>query len=374
LTNGFFDFTIKISLRTSSFCSEDFLKSVFMPKKPTFRDIAKQADVALSTVSQALNNRPGVSDETRQRVLEVATQLGYRQRIAADTVISPQLNTITLLTKRMNGGPVQINPFYSYVLAGAERECQRHNISLIYANIEVDEDSRAISLPASVLNQRASGAIIVGAFLEETIIEINRQAGQNIVLIDAYTSGKSAYDSVLIDNVNGAFEAVSHLIDCGHSHIGLIGSHPHSHPSILERREGYLKALRTHGIPNSYIEDSLLERDSAFEATLRLLQKNPAITGVFACNDNVAVGVINAAQKLGRNVPKDISVVGFDDIDLAREITPNLTTIHVDKALLGVMAVRMLRDRAESPGRPALTTILSTRLIARDSVQQLIHE
>lgn len=343
-----------------------------MVKHPTFRDIARQADVALSTVSQVLNNRPGVALETRQRVLEAATELGYRQRIVGDSVISPNLNTIALLTKRHNGDPVHINPFYSYVLAGAERECQRHNIGLLYTSIEVDENSRALRLPASILDQRVDGVIIVGTFLEETISDISRQAGQNIVLVDAYTSGKTSYDGVLIDNFNGAFNAVSYLIENGHRHIGLIGSHSHSYPSILERRKGYVKALQAHGIQTTYIEDCLLERADAFDATLRLLIRAPEITAIFACNDNVAIGVMNAVQKLGLGVPEDVSVAGFDDIDLAQEVTPTLTTVHVDKVLLGVMAVRMLKDRAESPERPVLTTTLSTQLIVRESVRQLI--
>jgi LacI family transcriptional regulator len=374
LTKSSLESNIKIVCEQVRFVRENSKPlQIFMAKKTTFRDIAKQADVALSTVSQVLNNRPGVSQETRLRVLEVASELGYRQRIAIDSVISPRLNTIALLTKRHNGEPVRINPFYSYALAGAERECQRHNIGLMYANIEVDEDSRALTLPTSLLDQRVDGIIIVGTFLEETISEITRYTGHNVVLIDAYTSGKNSHDSVLIDNLNGAFNAVSYLIDNGHQHIGLIGSHARSHPSILERRDGYLKALQAHQIDHTYIEDSVLERASAYEATVRLMNRAPEITAIFACNDNVAIGVMNAVQKMGLSVPEDVSVVGFDDIDLAQEVTPPLTTVHVDKVLLGVMAVRMLKDRTESPERPALTTTLSTQLIVRDSVRKLIN-
>ena len=343
-----------------------------MAKGPTFRDIAREADVALSTVSQVLNNKPGVSNETRQRVLAAAAELGYRKRIVSGSVISPYLNTIALLTKRLNDEPVHINPFYSYVLAGAERECQRHSIGLMYANIEVDENSHALSLPTSILDQRVDGVIIVGAFLETTISQIARQAGQNIALIDAYTSGKASYDSVLIDNENGAYDAVSYVIENGHQHIGLIGSHANAYPSIYERRRGYLRALHTHGIRATYIEDSLLERPDAYEATLRLLERAPQVTAIFACNDNVAIGVMNAAQHMGRRVPDDLSVIGFDDIDMAKETNPPLTTVHVDKGLLGVMAVRMLKDRAEQPERTVLTTTVSTQLVIRDSVRELI--
>jgi LacI family transcriptional regulator len=347
---------------------------MFMARKPTFRDIARHADVALSTVSQVLNNKPGVSSETRQRVLEAAAELGYRQRVLTDSVISPHLSTIALLTKRCNESLVDINPFYSYILAGAERECQRHNIGLMFASIEVDENSRALGMPTSVFEQRVDGVIVVGAFLEETISEISRHVGQNIVLVDAYIAGRSLYDSVLIDNTNGAFDAVSYLIANGHRHIGLIGSHPGSYPSILQRRDGYLHALQTHGIPDIYIEDSLLDRFNAQDATLRLLRRAPEITAIFACNDDVAIGVMNAVKELGLEVPEHVSIVGFDDIDLAEQVYPMLTTVYVDKVLMGITAVRLLRDRAASPERSALTTTLSTQLVVRQSMRQLISK
>jgi LacI family transcriptional regulator len=265
---------------------------------------------------------------------------------------------------------LQVNPFYSYVLAGVERECQRHNISLMYANVEVDEHNRALSLPAMLLDQRVDGVIIFGAFLEETILDISRRAGQNIILVDAYTSGQNTFDSVLIDNYTGAITAVEYLISQGHRHIGLVGSGPNAYPSIAERREGYLTALRRHGL-TPYIEDGALDRVDAIQATMRLMSRAPQITAIFGCNDNVAIGAMSALTHVGRRVPHDVSVIGFDDIDLAQETTPTLTSIHVDKVLMGAMALRMLRDRAESPDRSVVKTTITTQLMVRDSVRAL---
>lgn len=342
-----------------------------MAKKPTLRDIAQQADVALSTVSQVLNNKPGVSTDLRKHVLAVASELGYRQKITVDAPLGSQLEVVGILTKRSNGERLEVNPFYSYVLAGAERECQRHNISLMYANVEVDETNHALSLPAMLLDQRVDGVIVVGAFLEETILDISRRSGQNIILVDAYTTGQNTFDSVLIDNYNGAKMAVEHLIGLGHRHIGLIGSNPNSYPSIYERRGGYLAALRRYDLPTEYIEEGLLDRPDAMQATMRLVNRVPQLTAIFACNDHVAIGVINALNHIGRHVPDDISVIGFDDIDLAQEITPTLTSIHVDKVLMGAMAMRMLRDRAESPDRSVVKTTITTQLIIRESVRAI---
>jgi LacI family transcriptional regulator len=342
-----------------------------MAKNPTLRDIAAKADVALSTVSQVLNNKANVSPEMRERVLQAATELGYRQKVVTNSPIVPNLSTVGLLTKRRNGDPLTVNPFYSYVIAGVERECQRHNINLMYANVEVDERNHTLNWPSMLLNELVEGVIIVGAFLEEAIADISRRTERNVVLVDAYTSDENAFDSVLIDNFNGAFSAVSHLIQKGHRHIGLIGSNRESYPSVSERRRGYLAALAQHRIQDQYIEEGILDRADAFEATIRLLRRSPQITAIFACNDNTAIGVMNAVRHLGLSVPDDVSVVGFDDIDLAQEVMPALTTVHVDKVLMGTMALRMLRDRIEDPERAAITTLVTTQLISRESVRTL---
>jgi LacI family transcriptional regulator len=176
---------------------------------------------------------------------------------------------------------------------------------------------------------------------------------------------------VVIDNINSAYAAVTYLIEHGHTRIGLIGSMPDGYPSIRERRKGYMRALKHNNILETYIEDSLLNREGGYNATCALLRRAPEITAIFACNDEVAMGVLNAAREMGRTVPDDLSLIGFDDIDLAQEAKPALTTIHVDKVLLGVLAVRHLKDRAEEPGRPAIVTAISTQLIVRESVRPL---
>jgi LacI family transcriptional regulator len=341
-----------------------------MARRTTLREIATAAGVSVSTVSQALNNRPGVSANVRQNVLETAAALGYRPR-PADVLEFTRLRTVGLVTKRRNDGPISLNPFYAPILAGAEQECQRQHIALMYSSIEVDEDSCALNWPPMLLEQRVDGLIVVGAFLPETIADIGRQVGTRMVLVDAYASSDEPIDSIVTDNRNGARTAVEYLIGQGHRHIGLIGSHAHSYPSIRERRAGFIEALTARGLSLTGIEDGLLERQDAFEATLRLLGRAPAVTAIFACNDNSAAGVLHAIQRLGLSCPDDVSVVGFDDIELAQALTPTLTTVHTDKVLMGVLAVRNLRDRAESPDRPALTTQLSTRLIVRGSVRAL---
>ncbi|MBI5928004.1 MAG: LacI family DNA-binding transcriptional regulator [Chloroflexi bacterium] len=336
-----------------------------MASRPKLTEVAELAGVSIGTASQALNNKIGVAPETRQRVLEAAQKLGYLQY--SPSRFNPNISTVGVLMKHPKDDPDIVNPFYSYVLAGAERECQRHNLSLMYASIEVDEFSRALSWPPMLSEQQVDGLLIVGAFLEPTISQISEQAGLPIVLVDGYAYNNDC-DRVVTDNVNGAFAAVNYLIDQGHRHIGLIGSDANAYPSIRERRKGYTRALKTHEISKQYIEDSILERESAYAATVRLLERAPQITAIFACNDDTAIACMKAAREMGRRLPDDLSVIGFDDIDLAQEIVPTLTTIHVDKLLMGAMGVRHLVDRVRDPERASLTTSLGTQLIIRESV------
>lgn len=339
-------------------------------EKPTLRAVAQLAGVSLGTASQALSNKPNVLPETRAKVLEAAAALGYQPQTRVQLPAAVNLSTMGLLMKSDDGGHSAFNPFYSYILAGVERECQRQNITLMYAHLETDSDNRALSWPPMLSDQRLDGLIIVGTFLEATIAEISRKSSQAIVLVDAYAPGQN-FDSIVTDNVNSAQTAVEYLISQGHRHIGLVGSTADSYPSIRERRKGYTRALKENGINDIYIEDSSLNRDGGYEATLKLLRRAPQITAIFGCNDNAASGAISAAYTLGLKVPDDLSVVGFDDIDLAQELIPALTTMHVDKVLMGALAVRQLRERAENPLRPALTIALSTQLIVRQSVRDI---
>jgi len=340
--------------------------------RPTIRDIAAFTGYSLGTVSQALNRKPGVAPETRTHVFEAAQKLGYPLKPSLSSHPNRELRTVGLVIKQDPDLFYAINPFYSYVLAGAERECQRMGINLMFASIEVDGYNRVTQWPAMLFSNDIDGLIIVGTFLEDSIAQINAQADL-VVLVDAYAPGLQV-DSIVTDNLNGALSAVNYLIGAGHTRIGLIGSTPDAYPSIRERRKGYTRALKQAGIHSTYIADGPLTRAGGYEAALRLLRRAPEITAIFACNDDVAIGCMTAAQELKLKIPDDLSIVGFDDIDLAQEVSPPLTTVQVNKTLMGTLAVRHLCDQAELEHRVSLTTAISTRLIVRDSVRILKKE
>jgi DNA-binding LacI/PurR family transcriptional regulator len=337
-----------------------------MASTAKLRDVAVMAGVSIGTASQALNNRPNVSPETRARVFDAAITLGYFKD-SRNNHAENSISVIGMLTKHDYGEEVTVNPFYSHVERGVEKECRKRNIGLMYSAIEVDLKNRPVIWPSMVNEQRIDGLLLIGTFIEDTIEHIQRYVNIPIVLIDSYAF-HLPFDSVLIDNVEGATCAVNHLIGLGHKHIGLIGSNPESHPGVFERRIGYQKTIQKAGIPNTYIEDCELNRESAYQAVQKLLQRNPQITAIFSVNDDSAIGVMNAIRDLGLSIPGDISVIGFDNIDVAKEIAPTLSSIHVHKSWLGILGVRSLIDRILNPEQPRVITIVTTQLIVRDSV------
>jgi DNA-binding LacI/PurR family transcriptional regulator len=336
-----------------------------MPKQVKLNDVARLAGVSLGTASQALNQRSNVSEETRARVLEAALGLGYLKEVVK-TLQTQAISVVGMLTKHDINLQTTVNAFYSQVQAGVEQACRDYGLSLMVSAIEVDRQNRPVMLPTMIKEQHPDGLLFVGTFLDDTIASIYKDLDIPIVLIDSYAP-HLPYDSVVTDNRQGTLLAVNHLVEQGHTCIGLIGSFENSAPSILERRAAYLEAVRLHSL-KPYVEDSDLLKATGYASTKRLLEHSPEVTAIFACNDEVATGVLQAARELGRSVPNNLSVIGFDNVDYAAELYPPLTTVHVHKTWMGRLGVRMLVERTKHLDQPQMTCSLATKLVLRDSV------
>jgi len=337
-------------------------------ERVTMARIAELSGVSLSTVSLVLRGRPGVGPETRQRVLEVARELGYLPpKLTAP--YAPPLSSVGLILKSDPGYVPQPNKFYSQVVAGIEEACRRQGINLLYATLPVDEDSYPLDLPRILTEEDSTGGLLlVGAFLNEALRQVMDRHSVPVVLVDAYAAG-GTYDAVVSDNLSGAYQAVTYLIRQGHRHIGLVGYHPSAYPSIEERRNGYQQALADQGISDQYVaECHIVNPEEIAAATAELLRSHPGLTAIFGVNDDVAVAVMEAARQAGRRIPEDLSVVGFDDIELAGCVSPPLTTVHVDKVGMGRLAVQLLANRAEHPEASPVKAFICPRLIERHSV------
>ncbi len=341
----------------------------------TLNQVAKLAGVSMGTASQALNNNSKVSPETRSRVLDAARTLGYPIKANnGNGVVRTSISVVGMVAKHDVDAPAMVNPFYSHIYSGVEAECRRRGLSLMYSDIEVGESNHPIGWPVMLEKQHIDGLILVGTFIEDTLGFIEERVKNfPTVLIDSYAK-RLSFDSVLTSNFQGAEQAIEHLVGLGHTCIGLVGSYVSSPPSILERREGVVQTLKRLGLYNErYIEDSDLFRAAGHDATLRLLRRCPEVTAIMACNDDTATGVYQAGRELQLKIPEDLSVVGFDNINLSSELTPPLTTIHVHKAWMGVLGVQLLLERAQYPEKPQVNVLVSTRLLVRESTASPKH-
>jgi LacI family transcriptional regulator len=344
-------------------------KSEF-PKRVTLSDIAEKSNVSLTTVSLVLRNKAGatIPSETRQRVLETARDLGYHLKVPLDA--RRAVNQIGILLRAREDDLPLANPFYSHILAGIEAACRQNRFNLLSATLPVDDDNYPLERPRLLDGEHVDGLLLVGTFVDRTLDHLLGEKSVPTVLVDAY-SESTAYDAVVTENYQGAYQAVSYLIEHGHCHIGIVASLPRAYPSIRERRRGYVEALQEHQVANTYFADCHLRREEAFAVTTHLLTQNPQITALFGVNDDMAIAAMRAAQTLGKRVPQDISIMGFDDIDLAHLTIPALTTMQVDKINLGRTAVQTLINRVQAPDSPRVTVALRTRLIERQSVQDI---
>lgn len=336
------------------------------PQQPTLKEIAEIAGVSVGTVSAALNDRPTVAPETRARVMDVAVSLGYVVKFKPHQPGVAKIETIGLLIKHDFGLVWDTNPFYSRIQLGVTNTCQRYNINLMVANIEVDASNHPVQWPAMINQQQIDGLIMAGAFIDDTVQMVQRKSELPIVLVDSYAPNLRC-DSVVTDNIGGARKAVTHLIEQGHTRIGLAGWNPLSPPSIHQRKRGYLEALSENGL-KPFIAETELSRAGGQMAAWKLLESEQSVTALFCCNDETAIGALSAIREMGLSIPRDVSVIGFDNIDLAGETTPPLTTIHVHKSWMGSLGVQALIERVRNPLQPKITTVLATDLIIRETV------
>lgn len=330
-------------------------------------DIAQASGVSLTAVSLALSDKPGISQETRARVIEVARSLGYRFRSPISSAPVKAIKTIGLLVKAGTNDEPQANHFYSHVIAGIESTCRQMGINLMYANLPVDADNVPVEVPALLEKGDVDGMLLIGVFVDEPLILALETRRCPVVLIDSYAE-KRVFNSVVSDNIYGAYQATEYLINKGHRQIGFIGGHDRAYPSFRDRRVGYRRALADHNITCSYFANCSHNRAEIAAAAVDLMQKNPRITGIVAVNDETAISVMYALIENGIRVPQAVSVVGFDDIFLAENVVPSLSTMHVNKQSMGRMAVQLLINQVYQADGGYVTSVFRPTLVERNSV------
>jgi LacI family transcriptional regulator len=325
----------------------------------SLKDIAQQAGVDPSTVSRVLNGDAiSVRPETRARILKVAEQLDYVPNAVARSLRTRRSRTLALLV------PDIANPFFPEVIYGAEGAARRAGYHIIVGNTDESYDNE-LEYVEVLRAQRVDGMILATAFTEDRLVPVLSRKRVPFVLVNRAVSGTTQY--VAVDDRGLAMTAVRHLADLGHRRIAHITG-PLFTATGIGRFHGYRQALNELDLPfrTEYVREGNFRLENGYEEARALLSLPDPPTAVFAANDLVALGVMEAVRDAGLRVPEDVSVVGVNDIPLVSHLTPPLTTVHVPTREMGAAAVDMLL--ALLAGRfPSAPTILPVSLVVRGS-------
>ena len=335
--------------------------------KVTITDIAEIAGVSVATVSRVINNKSkGVSDATRERIWKIIEEHDFQPSAVARGLVTKSSNIIGLII------PDITNPFYPVLAKGVEDVAAERGYNTILCDGGNNPDKEAAHL--NFLNEHYVSGIIYNNFREispSTLGIINRSKLPT-VFVDSKMEVKKA-QNVYIDNRSAMKEVMYYLYSQGHRRIAFL-SGPNDSYSSLRRFEGYMDALKELDIPFdadlvAYGNYVATEAETAFQ---RLIDKGKDFTAVACCNDIMAIGVYDRCEKLGLNIPEDVSVVGFDDIDIARMLRPKLTTMHQSNYEMGRTCATMLIDTLEGKSSDDMKkVIMDTELKIRDSVKKL---
>ncbi|MEK7824107.1 MAG: LacI family DNA-binding transcriptional regulator [Candidatus Eisenbacteria bacterium] len=324
----------------------------------TIRDVARASKVSVATVSRVFNESPRVTESTRLRVVTAASRLGYWPNGTARSLITNRTHAIGVLLPDLHG------EFFSEVIRGIDSAARERQLHLLLSSFNSTPDDLMSAL--RTVRGRVDGLIVMSPDLDASVALQPGSGGPPTVLLNPEVEVPGC-DSLSIANFEGAHAMVGHLLRLGHRRVAMIRG-PERNIDARQRLEGYRAALREAGLPpaGDLVLDGDFTEHSGYEAARGLLRHALRPTAVFVANDHMAIGVLGALQDAGVRVPLDMAVTGFDDIPLARYLTPPLTTVHVDMLQLGRRAVHLLLDRPE-PASDARHAVLPTTLVVRSS-------
>jgi LacI family transcriptional regulator len=335
----------------------------------TAKELAKKLNISAAAVSMALNNKPGVSNATRRKVLDVAEQHGFDFSKLADKHTLE--GSIYFVLYKKHGAVVADTPFFSSLSDGISVECAHQNYKLKISYVFEDDDTIHRQIE-DIQFSDCIGIILLGTEMVPENLKLFLDLPVPVVLLDA-NFDLSACNSVVINNIQGAYLATSYLIREQKQQPGYLkSSYPIS--NFAERADGFYKAIRQAGMPTrqSIVHQLSPSLEGAYSDMLEILKNNEEIaTCYFADNDLIAVGAMKAFKEMGIDIPKDVGIVGFDNIPISSVVDPGLSTIDVPKQYFGRVAVQRLVQILHEPGLPPTITQISTTLIQRNSVSRL---
>ncbi|MDB5076065.1 MAG: transcriptional regulator, LacI family [Chloroflexi bacterium] len=325
------------------------------------KDVARLAGVSTGTVSRALNKRGRIAPATRERILRIVEQTGFVRNASALSLVGSRTGIVEVVVTSV------IDEYFGQVILGINQALRPAGYSILL-RLHVPDEERERYYAGQLSRRTADGALlIVPKHVNEGELLRQYQRGYPLVVVD-HRSGDPAVPSVSASHYEGARQAVAHLLELGHRHIAIITGDLSEH-SGRERLRGYREALAQVGMPRS--GEDVVEGDyspgSGADAMRRLLRQAAPPTAVFACNDHMARAALDVIKEAGLAIPRDISIVGFDDFPFAAATTPPLTTVRQPLDDIGRVAATMLLDLID--GQPLADTHvrLQTALVLRST-------
>ncbi|KZL89142.1 LacI family DNA-binding transcriptional regulator [Clostridium magnum] len=331
----------------------------------SIKEVAKLANTSITTVSRVINNTGYVKEETKERILDAIKELDYKPLERTD--IRKETKAIGLIVPNIE------NPFFGKMARHISKVANSYNYNLLLFDLEGIENHKDDFL-IDLIENRVDGIIYVSS--QRSVEAMNAAKKRNIpfVILDREIQ-KEEVNTVIVNNNYGAFIAAEHLIKLGHRNIAFIGGAEDMEIST-RRKEGYLEALAENGMAanKDYICYGNYKMQSGYDCMKKMYSKHKEITGVIAANDLMAIGALNYLIREGINVPKDVSIVGFDNIEISESITPSLTTIEYPMERISEIIIDLILRQIKDKDKNVEVISLYPKLIVRESCSLAIEK
>lgn len=330
--------------------------------KVTIKDIARMAEVSTATVSKIINKKDDdIGEATKERVKRIMKEYNYVPNIMARSLVTKKTKTIGLVIPDIR------NPFFPELVRGAEDKANEEGYNIIFCNTDdvLAKEEKYIDM---LIEKMIDGIIFTASSKRADGFENLKHTSVPVILVDRDIDFKGVKGKITVDNYQGAYEGVQHLLKCGYEKIAFITG-PLSNKPGIDRCEGYKKALKDFSIGDNegIILEGEYKSEWGYKAVKELIQKGIIFDGLFCGDDLIAIGAIKSLKEAGKNIPHDVGVVGFDDIYISSLVEPELTTVKQPNYDMGYQAASMLINIIENKNPKEREVILGTDLVIRKS-------
>lgn len=334
----------------------------------SIKDIAKKAGVSISTVSRVLNNSKFVSDDLKDRVQKIVDETGYKPNLVAKGLVNKKTKLIGVLIPRIS------NNFFSKLIEGIEDISRTYGYNILLST-SYNDIEREIEYLNIYKDRQLDGVIFSVTEFAGELQEFFNKTSTPTVFLGQKLAQQEKYPYVTLDNILASYEATKYLTTLNHQRVAIMAGPESDIATGDQRLEGYLKALEEAGLEiNSNWQTRRYHTiDNGYQAAREIMSHQEKPTAIFACSDQQALGAINYLKEHGYNVPDDISVMGFDDIDLATVFRPKLTTVRQDPVEMGRTAASLLINQIEEKSAPSIENLAPYQLVIRESTKLLKH-